>query len=216
MNPTHVNASRKFFSRDVVEISDHVASMMTITRPSSTFSRHQSDPATMCAMKVVLGHGASGNAASMKPYVVGFKRRGIDAMAVDLPRGGAEKAVPVFIKASGRGHDVVGGGQSFGGRVASMAAVDADYGALVLFSYPLHRPGFKDQLRTEHWPRIKCPTLFLSGDRDPFADLALLRQKIKIIANARLVVFEGQGHGLLKVLDDALDVATDFLKSELR
>ena len=170
----------------------------------------------MCAMKVVLGHGASGNAASMKPYVVGFKRRGIDAMAVDLPRGGAEKAVPVFIKASGRGHDVVGGGQSFGGRVASMAAVDADYGALVLFSYPLHRPGFKDQLRTEHWPRIKCPTLFLSGDRDPFADLALLRQKIKIIANARLVVFEGQGHGLLKVLDDALDVATDFLKSELR
>ena len=97
-----------------------------------------------------------------------------------------------------------------------MAAVDADYGALVLFSYPLHRPGFKDQLRTEHWPRIKCPTLFLSGDRDPFADLALLRQKIKIIANARLVVFEGQGHGLLKVLDDALDVATDFLKSELR
>ena len=63
-------------------------------------------------MRVILGHGASGNAASMKPYVDGFKRRGIDAIAVDLPRGGAEKAVPVFIKTSGRGHDVVGGGQS--------------------------------------------------------------------------------------------------------
>lgn len=167
-------------------------------------------------MRVVLGHGASGNAASMKPYVVGFKQRGIDAVAVDLPRGGAEKAVPVFLKTSGRGRDVVGGGQSFGGRVASMAAVEADFGGLVLFSYPLHRPGFPDQLRTEHWPRIKCPTLFLSGDRDPFAKIDLLREKIKLIRGARLVMFEGQGHGLLQVLDEALDVAADFLQKEVR
>lgn len=163
-------------------------------------------------MRVVLGHGASGNAASMRPYVVGFKRRGIDAVAVDLPRGNAEKAVPVFITTSGRGHDVIGGGQSFGGRVASMATLDADFGALVLFSYPLHRPGHPDQLRTEHWPRIKCPTLFLSGDRDPFANLDLLKTNIKLIKRARLEVFEGQGHGLLKVLDRALDVAADFIR----
>src|SRR5205807_9766483 len=109
------------------------------------------------ARKVVLGHGASGNAASMKPYVVGFKRRGIEAMAVDLPRGVAERAVPVFIKASGRGREVIGGGQSFGGRVASMAAIEAEFGGLVLFSYPLHRPGFTDQPRTEHFPLIRCP-----------------------------------------------------------
>ena len=162
-------------------------------------------------MKVVLGHGASGNAASMKPYVTGFKRRGIDATAVDLPRGGAERAVPVFIKASGRGHDVIGGGQSFGGRVASMAATEADFGALILFSYPLHRPGFTDQLRTDHFPSIHCPTLFLSGDRDPFARIDLLKKWVKTIPNARLEIFEGQGHGLLKVLDPALDVATEFL-----
>ena len=167
-------------------------------------------------MRVVLGHGASGNAASMKPYVVGFKRRGIDAVAVDLPRGDAEKAVPVFIKTSGRGHEVVGGGPSVGGRVASMAAIDADFGGLILFSYPLHRPGHPDQLRTEHWPRIKCPTLFMSGDRDPFANIDLLKEKIKLIRGARLVVFEGQGHGLLNVLDQALDVATDFLQQHVR
>jgi len=143
----------------------------------------------------------------MKPYVVGFKRRGIDAVAVDLPRGGAEKAVPVFIKTSGRGHEVIGG------RVASMAAVEADFGGLVLFSYPLHRPGFPDQLRTEHWPRIRCPVLFLSGDRDPFAKIELLKQKIKLIPDARLEVFKGQGHGLLAVLDQALDVAAPFIES---
>ncbi|HKW58268.1 MAG TPA: alpha/beta family hydrolase [Candidatus Dormibacteraeota bacterium] len=152
----------------------------------------------------------------MKPYVVGLKRRGIDAIAVNLPTGGAEKAVPVFIKTSGRGHDVVGGGQSFGGRVASMAAVEADFGGLVLFSYPLHRPGFPDQLRTAHWPSIKCPTLFLSGDRDPFAHIDLLKEKIKLIRGAKLVVFDGQGHGLLKVLDQALDVAAAFIHEQVR
>jgi predicted alpha/beta-hydrolase family hydrolase len=164
-------------------------------------------------MRVVLGHGASGTAASMKPYVVGFKRREVDAVAVDLPRGTAERAIPVFIKASGRGHDVIGGGQSFGGRVASMAAIEADFGGLILFSYPLHRPGFTDQLRTEHLPSIRCPTLFLSGDRDPFARLDLLKESVKLVPNARLEIFNGQGHGLIRVLDQALDIAADFVKS---
>ena len=175
-----------------------------------------SKTATIDTMRVVLGHGASGNAASMKPYVAGFKLRGIDAIAVDLPRGIAEKAVPVFIKTSGRGRGVIGGGQSFGGRVASMAAVEADFGGLILFSYPLHRPGFPEQLRTKHWPQIHCPTLFLSGDRDPFARLDLLKEKIKLIPDARLEVFKGQGHGLLKVLDQALDVAATFIEKNVK
>ena len=97
-----------------------------------------------------------------------------------------------------------------------MASIDADFGGLVLFSYPLHRPGFPDQLRTEHWKGIRCPTLFLSGDRDPFARLDLLKQKIKLIPDARLEVFKGQGHGLLAVLDDALDIAADFLQKNVR
>jgi len=197
-----------FFCARVVEISAESRSSTTIIDLFNT--------ATIDIVRVVLGHGASGNAASMKPYVVGFKRRGIDAVAVDLPRGGAERAVPVFIKTSGRGREVVGGGQSFGGRVASMAAVEAEFGGLVLFSYPLHRPGFPDQLRTEHWPRIECPTLFLSGDRDPFANIDLLKEKIKLIRHARLEVFKGQGHGLLAVLDQALDVAADFIHEKVR
>src|SRR5438876_10229092 len=153
--------------------------------------------ATIDIMRVVPGHGASGTAALMKPYVVGFKRRGIDAIAVDLPRGVAEQAVPVFIKTSGRGHEVIGGCQSFGRRVASMAAVEADFGGLILFSYPLHRPGFPDQLRTEHWSQIRCPTLFLSGGRDAFVRLDLLVEKIKVIASAGLEVVEGLGNGSL-------------------
>jgi pimeloyl-ACP methyl ester carboxylesterase len=53
----------------------------------------------------------------------------------------------------------------------------------------------------------------MSGDRDPFAKIDLLKTAIKAIPNSRLVVFKGQGHGLLAVLDQALDVATDFLHS---
>jgi predicted alpha/beta-hydrolase family hydrolase len=147
----------------------------------------------------------------MKPYVVGFTRRGINAVAVDLPKGKAERAVPIFIKTSGSGREVVGGGQSFGGRVASMAAIEANFGGLVLFSYPLHRPGHTDELRTEHLPLIRCPTLFMSGDRDPFARIDLLKEAVKLVPNARLEIFEGQSHGLLAVLDHALDVAAEFI-----
>lgn len=161
-------------------------------------------------MKIVLGHGASGTAASMKPYVDGFKRRGLDATAIDLPKNNADRAVEVFMSQAGR--DVVGGGQSYGGRMASMAAVKADFAGLVLFSYPLHRPGFPDQLRTAHLSSIRCPVLFLSGDRDPFARIDLLKKWVKVVPRARLEVFPGQGHGLLAVLDQALDVAAEFVK----
>ncbi len=97
--------------------------------------------------------------------------------------------------------------------MASMAAVDADFAGLVLFSYPLHRPGFPDQLRTAHFKQIRCPVLFMSGDHDPFARIDLLKKWVKVVPDAKLEIFPGQGHGLLAVLDQALDVASDFVKS---
>ncbi len=45
---------------------------------------------------LVLGHGASGSAATMAPHVAGLRARGIDARAIDLPKGRAERAVPLF------------------------------------------------------------------------------------------------------------------------
>lgn len=161
-------------------------------------------------MQIVLGHGASGTAASMKPYVDGFKKRKLAATAIDLPRSNPEKAVQVFVSLAGR--DVVGGGQSYGGRMASMAAATAPFAGLVLFSYPLHRPGYPDQLRTQHFKDIPCPVLFLSGDRDPFARIDLLEKWVKVVPHAGLEVFPGQGHGLLAVLDQALDAAAEFVR----
>ena len=62
------------------------------------------------------------------------------------------------------------GGRSFGGRMCSLAVAEGlSVAALVLISYPLHPPGRPDRLRTEHFPALDLPCLFVSGRRDAFA-----------------------------------------------
>ena len=92
-----------------------------------------------------------------------------------------------------------------------MAAVDTDYRALILLSYPLHRPGHPEDLRTEHWPRIGCPVLLLSGESDPFARVDLLKSSVRRLRRAELLTFPGVGHGLLPVVDEAMDRVAAFL-----
>jgi uncharacterized protein len=166
-------------------------------------------------LPLLLAHGASGTAESMRPHVDGLRRRGIDATAIDLPRGRAERAVPVYQQRLAEvGGPAVIGGHSFGGRVASMLAASEEGGAvagLVLLSYPLHRPGHPEDQRTEHWPDIHCPVLFLTGDADPFAGVELMRSAIRAIDNAEMVVYRQSGHGLGTVLDDALDQVAGFV-----
>lgn len=167
-------------------------------------------------LRLFLGHGASGNAASMKPYVDGLKARGIVATGVDLPKRAAEDALPVWLSSVPNDAGVVVGGQSFGGRVASLAAAEpgADYAALVCYSYPLHPPGSPDrtEARTSHWPAIRCPVLLLSGDADPFARIALLRERVKLLRDAELVTYPRLGHTLKPVFEDALDRTAAFLQ----
>jgi uncharacterized protein len=180
-------------------------------------------------LRIVLGHGASGTAASMAPYVNGLRARGLTADAIDLRRGKAEDAVAGFWNASealeansaavrsARTASLVLGGQSFGGRVASLVAAErpAEVRAVVCFSYPLHRPGAPDtwDARTAHWPRIVCPVLLLSGESDPFARIDLLRTALGRLANVELVTYPRVGHGLLSVLPDVLDRVALFLGS---
>jgi predicted alpha/beta-hydrolase family hydrolase len=164
---------------------------------------------------IYLAHGASGDARSMQPYVRALVDRGLTAQAIDLPRSGrsvvkAEKALPTFVAKVPAG--AIAGGHSYGGRVASMAAVDVRYGGLLLLSYPLHRPGHPEDLRTEHWPKIACPVLLLSGEADPFARVDLLRSSARRLRHAELVTFPGVGHGLLPVVDEAMDRAAAFIR----
>jgi predicted alpha/beta-hydrolase family hydrolase len=106
----------------------------------------------------------------------------------------------------------IAGGHSYGGRVSSMAAVEVRYAALILLSYPLHRPGHPQDLRTEHWPKIDCPVLLLSGESDPFAQVDLLRASVRLLRGGQLVTFPGVGHGLLPVVDAAMDRVAEFVR----
>ncbi len=167
------------------------------------------------SVRCYLGHGASGTAASMTPFVAGLRERGIDAAAIDLPRRKAEDAMPAFHVVVPAAADVAIGGHSYGGRVASLAAAESDapYAGLVLFSYPLHPPGAPERTaaRVAHWPAIRCPVLLLSGESDPFARIELLRAAVPLLADAELVTYPRLGHTLKPVLDDALDRAAAFL-----
>jgi len=166
------------------------------------------------SIHVYIGHGASGNSASMAGHVEGLRRRGIEATAIDLPKRHAEDAVPVLRTLVPDGPGIAVGGQSYGGRVASLAAaeLDTNYAGLVLFSYPLHLPGKTGDLRTGHWPAIRCPVLLLSGEADPMARIELLRAAVPLLRNAELVTYPGLGHTLRPVLDDALDRTAAFLR----
>ncbi len=166
-------------------------------------------------IELYLGHGASGTAASMAPFVEGLRLRGIDARAIDLPKRRAEDAVPALLSIVPAGPMVGVGGHSYGGRVASLAAAlpDAAYVALVLFSYPLHRPGGPELgPRVAHWPDIRCPVLLLSGESDPFARIDLLREAVVRLPNAELVTYPRLGHTLKPVLQDVLDRTAAFLR----
>ncbi len=170
----------------------------------------------------ILGHGASGTAASMRPWIEALASHGLASFAIDLPRGRAERAVPVFDKAiTASGEPVVIGGHSFGGRVASIVIAnrlesgEAGVRGLLLLSYPLHHPG-KPELwadRTAHWRQLRLPVLLLSGEADPFARLDLLREAVELLPDGHLVTYPRVGHELKPVLGDAADQAARFIRA---
>lgn len=150
----------------------------------------------------------------MRPWTDGLGMRGFAAEPVQLPRGSAERAIPTYREAAAPDSTTVIGGQSFGGRVASLVAADDPPAGLLLLCYPLHRPGHPETAaeRTAHWPRISCPVMLLSGERDPFAHIGLLRTTVGLLANAELVTYPGIGHGLNPVREDALDRMAAWLE----
>lgn len=165
---------------------------------------------------IFLAPGASGSVEALRPQLDGLASRGMAAQAVALPKGKAERAVPVYRAALGdvAPPQAVIGGHSYGGRVASLLATEVEVAGLLLLSYPLHAPGRQEpwDVRTEHWSRIECPVLLLSGESDPFASIELLRKAVRRLRSAELVTYPRVGHGIGSVLDDALDRIAEFMR----
>jgi uncharacterized protein len=165
---------------------------------------------------LILTHGAGGNAQMglLVAVAEAFAGRGLTVLRCNLPfrqkrsfgpprpgdaardREGLRNAVAAMRKiVTGR---VYVGGQSYGGRQASMLIAEervAD--GLLLLSYPLHAPSKPDQLRVQHLPQIQVPTLFVHGTRDPFGSIDEIESARKLIpAKTLLLKVESAGHDL--------------------
>jgi len=64
--------------------------------------------------------------------------------------------------------NLVIGGKSMGGRIASMVADAAGIAGMVCLGYPFHPVGKPERLRVEHLRDLKTPALIVQGERDPF------------------------------------------------
>ena len=92
------------------------------------------------------------------------------------------------------------GGQSYGGRQASVLAASEPSLAsgLLLLSYPLHPPGRAVDWRTAHFPSLHTPALFVSGAKDAFGSIGELKTAIRLIpAKTELIPVPGAGHSLM-------------------
>ena len=174
-------------------------------------------PAAPLCDALVLTHGAGANC--QVPHLIelaeAFASAGFVVLRCDLPfrqqsphgpppfgsserdREGLRNAVELVRKlVPGR---VFLGGHSYGGRQATLlAASNPDLVAgLLLLSYPLHPPRKPSQLRTQHFPDLRTPALFVHGVRDPFGSINEMQEALKLIpARTKLLEIDGAGHDL--------------------
>ena len=166
----------------------------------------------------VVTHGAGGNSGSSLLVCLAalFAEAGVCVLRCDLPfrqerrqgppwpAGAAKDRQGLRAAITALRQQVPGrmflGGQSYGGRQATMLAA-VDHGVadgLVLLSYPLHPPQAPDKKRTDHFPQLRLPALFIHGTKDPFGTPEEMEAAVKLIpAATRLVLVEGGAHGLV-------------------
>jgi predicted alpha/beta-hydrolase family hydrolase len=189
------------------------------------------EPKKSSGVAIVLTHGAGSNrnAPLLVNLADAFAARGVTALRCDLPYRQARPSGPP--SPAGAARDRVGlaaaasslsgfadrvflSGSSYGGRQATMLAAESPdvAAALLLLSYPLHPPGKAAQLRTEHFPAIQAPCLFVHGSKDTFGTLEEMGAALRLIpARHELLPIEGGTHGLSKKAD-AGAIADAFLK----
>ena len=166
---------------------------------------------------LILTHGAGSN--SQSPLLIAiaetFAQCGYTVLRCDLPYRQERRTGPPFPGQAKRDRDgllhavvamrkqvsekIYLGGHSYGGRQSTMlCAEEPDLVAgLLLLSYPLHPPRKPEQLRTQHFPNLRTPSLFVHGTRDPFGSIEEVKAALKLIpARAELLQVEGAGHDL--------------------
>jgi uncharacterized protein len=146
---------------------------------------------------LVLAHGAGAGMtqAAMTATADGLARLGVATLRFQFPymeRGRrivdpptvAQAAVRAAVAAArerAAGLPLFAGGRSFGGRMTSQAQAEAPLEGvrgLVFFGFPLHPAGKPSIERAAHLAQAEPPMLFVQGERDALADLALLKDVV--------------------------------------
>ena len=176
---------------------------------------HSPSNSTLDSLILTHGAGSDCNAPLLVALGEAFAEHGYVVLRCDLPfrqerrtgppfpgnaerdRAGLRNAVAVLREnVAGR---LFLGGHSYGGRQATMVcAADPELVAgLLLLSYPLHPPRKPEQLRIQHLPSLRTPSLFVQGTRDPFGSVEEMTKALQLIpARAQLMKVEGAGHDL--------------------
>lgn len=105
-----------------------------------------------------------------------------------------------------------------GGRMCSTAVADGEVAAgLILVSYPLHPPGRPERLRIDHFARLSCPCLFVSGTKDPFGTPDELETASAAIPGAVTHHWiDGKGHDLRGADGQVAGVVVSWVLDVLR
>jgi len=207
-----------------------MANVETLTAEGVKGVLHRADGPAERGLVLTHGAGGNSNAPLLIAIATAFCAAGFHVLRCDLPfrqrrpkgppppssaatdREGLRLAVAAM---RSLGPQRVGlGGQSYGGRQATMLAAEMPglVETLLLFSYPLHPPGKPERLRTEHFPRLRVPCVFVHGSADPFGSVAELRSAIELIpAATALIAVEGAGHDLKRGKFDLEPVLAAYL-----
>lgn len=190
---------------------------------------------------LVLAHGAGAGMAhkAMAATALGLAERGVATLRYNflyMERGSKRPDAPPLAHAAVRAAvseaakrapdlPLFAGGRSFGGRMTSQAQALApltNVRGLVFFAFPLHPAGKPGDERAKHLDDVTLPMLFLQGDHDALAELALLEPVVQQLgARATLHLLTHADHSFhapaksgrkdADVLAEALDVAAAWM-----
>ena len=200
-------------------------------------------PATANGDALILTHGAGSDCTAPLLVAIGetFAGHGYLVLRCDLPfrqerqagppfpgnaerdRAGLRNAVTALRKTvAGR---IFLGGHSYGGRQSTiLCAAEPELvkpepvkselvSGLLVLSYPLHPPRKPQQLRVQHLPSLRAPSLFVHGTRDPFGSVEEMANALRLVpAKTELMKVEGAGHDLgFKGKARAIDLPASIL-----
>ena len=133
---------------------------------------------------LILAHGAGAGMDTpfMEHLACGIAKHGIRVIRFEFPymqdrRKTGKKKPPNTMKILEEawlqqigmaGENIIIGGKSMGGRVATRILSKSKAMGCVVFGYPFHPPGKPEKLRVAHLQEITKPILILQGTRDPF------------------------------------------------